>query len=207
MIDLKTTTRPRRHAGEFRELRRFLAAPSSGRPLEVANVGPGLAVRYFGRLSAADIPGWDFFRRIESGIRRIPMPDAFYENYETAELIAALGDVPFNLTLVDINPRVVRVVERNTPGRKVDHVLVDLGEARSVRLAPYRGKFDVVVAFAVIGRVKDRLRENARDNVRSLLRPGGILVSGGDIVTEDFTPLSAEHGLFRRALPVGQGST
>ncbi len=205
-MDLKTTTRPRRHTGQFDALRRFLSPPSSGRPLEVANVGPGLAVRYFGRLSAADVPGWDIFRRIESGIRRIPMPDAFYENYETAELTAALGDLPFNLTLVDINPRVVRVVERGARGRKVDHVLVDLGEERSVRLAPYRGKFDVVVAFAVIGRVKDRLRENARDNVRSLLRPGGILVSGGDITTDDFIPLSEEHGLFRRALTARPGS-
>ncbi len=188
-------------------LRRFANSsrrPSSGRPLEVANVGPGLAVKYLGRLAATDVPGWDFFRRIESGVRRVPMPDAFYENYETAELVAALGDMPFRLTLVDINPRVVRVVGNAMRGHTVDHVLADLGEERSVKLAPYRGKFDLVVAFAVVGRVKDRVRENARENVRSLVRPGGLLLGSGDLPGNDFVQVSPDSSFFRKPLVVGQ---
>lgn len=199
-MDLKTTTRPRRHRAEFDALRRVVAAPPSGRALEVANVGSGLAVKYFGRLSTEDVFGWDIFRHIDSGVRRIPMPDAFYENYETAEIVAALGDIPFRLTLIDIQPRVARVVARTMRGRSVDYVVADLGEERSVRLAPYRGKFDVVVAFAIAGRVKDKARDNARDNVRSLLRPGGIFVGGGDIAIGGFTPLAEGGGIFRKTM-------
>jgi hypothetical protein len=205
-MDLKTTTRPRRRKAEFTLLRQFVKAPPSGRPLEVANVGPGLAVRYFGRLAASDFPGGDLFRRIESGIRRIPLPDAFYENYETAELVAALGDIPFNLTLIDINPRVVRVVARNMSGHHVDHVLVDLGEERSARLAPYRSKFDLVVAFAVVGRVKEKGRDAARDNIRSLIRPGGLLVANQDLVTEEFSRLGEHKGVYRKAMSASSGS-
>ncbi len=199
-MDLKTTTRPRRRANVFAALRSFVQAPPSGRPLEVANVGPGLAVKYLGRLAASDVPGWDLFRRFESGVRRVPMPDAFYESYETKELVAALGDLPFRLTLVDINPRVLRVVAHGLGRPDVQTVMADLGEERAVRLAPYRGKFDLVVAFAVVGRVKERIRENARDNVRSLVRPGGLLLSAGDLANSDFAAISADIGLHRRVL-------
>ncbi|MEJ0013501.1 MAG: class I SAM-dependent methyltransferase [Bauldia sp.] len=197
-MDLKTTTSPRRRANIFNTLQRFVEAPSSGRPLEVANVGPGLAVKYLGRLSAIDMPGWDFFRRIEAGVRRVPMPDAFYENYETMELVAALRNIPFRLTLIDINPRVVRVAAQGVRGHKVDTVVADLGEERSVRLAPYRGKFDLVVAFAVVGRVRDRLRENARDNVGRLVRPGGLLL-GTDTGGSEFTLVAPDSAFYRKA--------
>jgi hypothetical protein len=206
-MDLKTTTRPKRSTAEFEALRRIVKAPSSGRPLEVANIGPGLAVRYFGRLTATSIPGWQVFRRLESGLRRIPMPDFAYENYETSELIAALGDIPFNLTVIDINPRVARVVTGNTRRHSVQAVLADLGEERSVRLAPYRGKFDVIVAIAVIGRVKQKAQENARDNVRSLLRPGGILVGGSDVAEGAFARVAEGENLFLKPLSSGQRTT
>jgi hypothetical protein len=205
-MDLKTTTRPRRRADVFATLRRFVQAPPSGRPLEVANVGPGLAVRYLGRLSATDVPGWEVFRRIESGVRRVPMPDAFYENYETAELVAALDGIPFRLTLVDINPRVLRVVSQRMRGAVVDTVAADLGEERAVRLAPYRGKFDLVVAFAVVGRVKEKTRQNARENVQSLVRPGGFLLGSGDVPGEGFAPVAPDTVLYRRVLSTAQGT-
>jgi SAM-dependent methyltransferase len=198
-MDLKTTTSPRRRAQVFANLRGVVQAPPSGRPLEVANVGPGLAVKYLGRLAAMDRPGWDLFRRLESGVRRVPMPDAFYENYESIELAAALGTMPFRLTLIDINPRVLRVAAQGVSGHKVETVAADLGEERSVRLAPYRGKFDLVVAFAVIGRVRERLRQNARDNVASLVRPGGLLL-GGEIGGVDFAPVAPGSSFYRKAI-------
>ena len=109
-MDLKTTTRPRRSVAAFHVLRSLLRQPPGGHPLEILNVGPGLAVKYLGRLSAEAVPGWDFFRRIEAGVRRVPMPDGFFESYETGELLTALAGLPVRLTVTDINPRVVRVV-------------------------------------------------------------------------------------------------
>lgn len=165
-MDLKTTTRPNRHTAQFREVRALLAPPADGRPLEVANIGPGLAVKYFGRLAEETVPGWDIVKRIESGIRRIPMPDACFENYETHELVRMLEGLPFRLTVIDINPKVVRIVARSMPDRSVETVVADLGAERPASLLPLYGKFDLVVAFTVIGRVKTRLFENARQHHR-----------------------------------------
>ena len=188
-MDLKTTTRPRRNVSLFPRIVPFLPPRPAGEPLRVAEVGPGLAVKYLGRLTASDRPLWDFFRRLESGVRRLPMPDVFFENYETRELIEALAGIPFELTLIDINPKVVRVVRRNLPQHPIQGVLANLGERHPAVLAPLAGTFDLVVALAVAGRVSGA-SDIAAANIASLARPGGILIGDGDF-SRGWAPLGA----------------
>ncbi len=198
-MDLKTTTRPRRRTENFRHLRDLLPPRRPGDPpLTVANVGPGLAIKFFGRLSAADIPLWEVFRRIETGLRRIPMPDAFYENYEAHELVAALDGVPFQLTLLDINPKVLRVAGRSLAAIAPRTVAVDLGKAAPPALRPLVGTFDVVVAFAVIARIPRHLAAPAAQNIRSLLKPGGILLGGEELLSPEWERVEGVKGFFRR---------
>jgi hypothetical protein len=186
-MDLKTTTRPNRWVTQLCDARSLLARPADG-CLEVAEIGPGLAVKYLGRLCDPSTTGWGFFRRIETGIRRVPMPDMCFENYETRELIQALEGLDFNLTVMDINPKVVRVVQKRFPEEVKETVVADLGTERD--LLPLYGKFDLVVALEVISRVavigmadrKERF-ENARANLTGLVKPGGLLVASGNLET------------------------
>ena len=196
-MDLKTTTRPNRHTAYFLALRPLLAPPPDGRPLEVAEIGPGLAVKYFGRLAEETVPGWDIVKRIESGIRRIPMPDVCFETYEPHELVRGLEGLPFRRTVIDINPKVVRIAAKSMPDRAVATVVANLGEERPASLQPLKGKFDLVVAFAVMARVKEAVRGNAERNIGCLIRPGGFLLS--DWPAEGCVALPERHGVSVRS--------
>jgi len=196
-MDLKTTTRPRRNVSIFGRIVPFLPPRPPGQPLRVAEVGPGLAVKYLGRLTASDQPLWDFFRRLESGLRRLPMPDVFFENYETREIIEALAGIPFELTLVDINPKVVRVVRRNLPQHPIRSALANLGEPHPAALAPLVGTFDLVVALAVAGRVRGA-SDTAAANIAGLAGPGGIVIGDGDFSGAAWAPVGDGVPAFRR---------
>src|SRR3990172_9163123 len=140
-MDLKTTTRPNRHA-RFLFLRSLLGTGPDAGPIEVMNVGPGLAVKYLGRLAAQNILARDIFRWIETGVRRVPMPDAFFESYETGELLQTLEALPIRLTILDVNPRVLRIVRKTHAHLPIEAVVADLGEERPASLIPLYGRFD-----------------------------------------------------------------
>jgi hypothetical protein len=199
-LQLKTTTRPNRHVAELRAARSLLSAPADGRPLEIADVGPGLAVKYLGRLADQRVPVWNLVKRIESAIRRIPMPDGCYENYEAHELVRALDGLRFNLTVIDVNPKVVRVIAKEMANRNVSPVVADLGIEDPPSLAPLRGKFDLVVAMTVIGRVKSRLEYTANLNIAGLVRLGGVLLASGDFTDTECAPIEGAARLYRRRL-------
>ena len=205
-VDPKTSTWPRRHVQAFADIRPLLAPPADGRPLEVADVGPGLAVKHLGRLAARTTLLQDIFRRIETGVRRVPMPDAFYENYETHELVEARVGLPFRLTLIDINPRVVRVVRGSLEGHAVEGVIADLGVENPPALTPLRGTFDLVVAFAVVARIPGPLADTALGNIRSLLKPGGLLVGSGAFAAADCVRIADGQSVFRKVAPAGSAA-
>lgn len=194
-MDPKTSTWPQRHAAELAELRRLL--PAGNRRLTVANVGPGLAVKYLGRFANRKTVLAEIIRRFETGVRRLPLPDLCFENYEAVELAEALAERPFALTAVDINPRVVRVVV-NALAPHAKGVVADLGVAHAPALAPLRDSFDVVFSFAMVQRVPTGFAKIARENIRSLVRPGGLLVGGGDFSGGDVEPIEGKPGFFRR---------
>jgi len=195
-MDLKTSTWPRRHAEQLAQLHRLLPE-SADRPLAVANVGPGLAVRYLGRIANRNTVVGDLVRRFETAVRRLPMPDACFENYEATELAAALDGRRFHLTAIDINPRVVRIVVKALAPNAAG-VVADLGVANSPVLLQLRERFDVVFSFAMVARVRSAFADNARDNVRSLVRPGGLLVGGGEFGAGDIAPVEGIEHFFRR---------
>ena len=206
-VDPKTSTWPRRHVQAFADIRPLLAPPADGRPLEVADVGPGLAVKHLGRLAARTTLLQDIFRRIETGVRRVPMPDAFYENYETHELVEALVGLPFRLTLIDINPRVVRVVRGSLEeGHAVEGVIADLGVENPPALTPLRGTFDLVVAFAVVARIPRPLADTALGNIRSLVKPGGLLVGSAAFAAPDCVRIADGQNVFRKVAPAGSAA-
>ena len=203
-MDLKTSTYPRRHQRAFAALRTLIDQDSDGRVLKVANIGPGLAVKHLGRLAGRRSLVADIVRRIETGIRRLPMPDPCFENYETRELAAALNGLTFDLTVIDVNPRVVRIVQRSLGDRPVAGIVADLRAPSPPQLQPMAGAFDVVVAFAVVSRTGQG-RGNAIDNIRGLVRPGGFLVGSGEFASGDYVAVEGVDNMFRR-LP-GVGST
>ena len=196
-MDLKTTTLPARHTELFRQARSLLAAGHGKAPLHVLEAGPGLAVKYLGRLSARSVPANDIFKRIETGVRRVPWPDAFYESYEPGDLLRALDGLPVRLTVLDVNPRVLRVISRLPLQQPVKTVRADLSQAEPESLKPLYGTFDLVVAMAVIGRVKWHGRDNARTNLRRLARLGGIILGEVDSPARDHAVIPG-HPLFYR---------
>jgi hypothetical protein len=197
-MDLKTTTRPNRHTTQFQTARSLLEAARLERPIDVLEVGPGLAVKFLGRLTDERNPGWDLVKRIESGIRRIPMPDVCYENYETRELLEALRGFPIRLTILDVNARVLRIVKGMHSDVPIETVVADLGVRGSAALADHYGRFDLVVAQAVLGRVRRTVRDIARDNLVSLARPGGLLLVDGDLAAVGCEPVDGFAGFSRR---------
>lgn len=201
-MDLKTTTRPKRRSAQFRQIRDLVLPPPDGRALEVAEVGPGLAVRYLGRLAEEGLPGWDLVKRLESGVRRIPMPDACFENYETLELKRALGGIPSSLTVIDVNPRVVRIIARRQAG--VVPIVADLAIWKPGALVPLFARFDLVVAFAVLGRVPSGSKDVARANIGALVKPDGVLLMDDDPGAE-FMSITGFTDCFRRRPAAGHG--
>ncbi len=128
------------------------------------------------------------------------MPDSCYESYETGELLAALDGLPLRLTILDINPRVLRIVRQIYQDVSIETVLVDLSESNPASLASLCEKFDLVVANAVVDRVKSRCRDTACSALRRLVRPGGILLGSGDFETNGFAKMSGLSSFYRKTL-------
>lgn len=194
-MDLATTT----YAGRHRDLLERLAALAPAGRIRVLEAGPGLAVRGLGRLAARGTPGRLLFKSIETLVRRLPLPNAAYENYETEDLLAAFGRDRVNLTLLDINPRSLAVIEANLAPFPVTAVTADLADAALTRRPELARPFDIVIALATIGRIPVERRAAAADNLVRLARPGGLVVMdtghvipGGPIEATD-----REH-IFRR---------
>ena len=167
-MELKTTTFPQRNFAGFREARRLLEL-APGQTITVLQAGPGLAVRFLGRLGGA-------WRLLERVVRRLPLPDSFFESYETADLLGAFDGIDVRLTIVDVNPRPLNVIAGQLRSADLRTIIVDLGAPLSPQLAPLAGTFDMVVAMAVVGRIspKER-RQRAAANLAMLARQGGLI--------------------------------
>lgn len=170
-MDLGTTT----YAGRHRGLLASLAAIAPDGPLRILEVGPGLAVRGLGRLAARGIPGRSLFKAIETLVRRLPLPDRAYENYETEDLLAAFGRQRIDLTILDINPRSLAVIAGNLAPLRVATVTADLSDPALARRSDLVGSFDVIIALATIGRIPLERRAAAALNLVRLTRPGGLV--------------------------------
>ncbi len=197
-MDLRTTTRPNRNIDLFRTARTLLSAGDRERPIAIIEVGPGLAVKHLGRLADQKYPLWDFVRRIESGIRRIPMPDGCYESYETRELCASLSGLQIRVTILDINPRVVRIVKAINADLPIEPVVADLGAEVPTGFSAFVGRYDLVVANAVLVRIPVSRRETARRNLLSLAAPHGLVLTEVDDCPAGFERVAGAPRFLRR---------
>lgn len=195
-MDLRTTT----YAGRHRSLLDRLAALAPVGRLRILEVGPGLAVRGLGRLASRGVPGRAVFKGIETLVRRLPLPDGAYENYETEDLLAAFGRDRVDLTLLDINPRSLVVIAANLAPLPVTTVTADLADPELPLRRELASRFDVVVALATVGRLPEGRRTAAADNLVRLTRPGGLVSedTGRVAVGGVLQATDCEH-VFRRA--------
>lgn len=171
-MDLKTTTYPGRNLP-------ILAAAAKLAPdaRTILEIGPGLALKGFGWRTRRGAPLRHLARVAESVLRRLPLPESWYESFETAEIRDAFDPERSGraaITVVDINPRPLRVIRR-THGDAVRCVNLDFG-SRSEDLIRL-GRFDVVVALAVIGRIPEEKRSIATGNLLDVTSIGGLIVT------------------------------
>ena len=183
-MDLKTTTFVGRNIGLLHAVAAMV--PPAGR-LRILEVGPGLAVRRLGRLSAPGRPFRGMFKGIETLARRLPMPDRWYENYESEEIIAAFGRDRVDLTILDINPRSLAVIKDQLAPFPVTTIVVDLAamDPTAIGLA---GRFDVVIALAMLGRIQPVPRPRAAAALIACATPGGLIVEN-EFVLGTFGPV------------------
>lgn len=194
----KSTTRPKRKARAIANLNSLLSGHSG--TLNVVEIGPGLAVRYLGRLSGAGWPG-GLFRRLEVGVRAaLPMPQWGYEIYETGELLQTLGGCgQLKLSVLDFDATILKVAKRQH-GELLDAlILADLSIFPNPVLLSHYGKYDAVFENAVIKRIpKNPGRVNAARNLIALTKPGGIITScARDFLDAGCVPTSERKGFCR----------
>jgi hypothetical protein len=199
-LDFKTTTRPFRHAAALRQASALLGDRPSGAPLHILEVGPGLAVKGLGRMLTPATPPRRILRAAETFLRRVPMPDRCFENYETLELLQIFAAWPVRLTLIDINPRVLRIIGANLRDVALDTRTADLSLADNPTLAALSGSFDVTVAFSILSRIPTIAgREVAVAHLRNMTRPGGlILANDHDVSATDCRRLADSEVIYRK---------
>lgn len=194
-MDLKTTT----FLGRNVELLHAVAemAPSASR-LRILEVGPGLAVRRLGRLSAPGRPLRTLFKGIETLARRLPLPDRWYENYESQEIIEAFGRDRVEMTILDINPRTLAVIKDQLAPFPVTTIVVDLS-AMDPEATGLAGRFDIVVALAMLGRIQPVPRPRAAAALIACGKSGGLIVEN-EFDLRTFGPVArTEHPhIYRR---------
>jgi SAM-dependent methyltransferase len=98
-----------------------------------------------------------------------------------AEHLAALG---WRTTAFDISPAAVAACHERYPDTSVDYRVADLLDLP----ADLVGAFDLVVEIYTVQALHGSLRERAVRGVRSLVRPGGVLLAV-QIVREDDEPV------------------
>jgi len=195
-IELKTTTYPRRYAPVL-----AAAAERAPQAQSILEIGPGLALKGFGMRTRREAPLRQLAKAGESLLRRLPFPDSWYESFETSEILDVFDPDHSGrtaITVIDINPKPLRAIQR-IHGAAVKCVKLDFGR-RSKELARL-GPFDVVIALAVIGRIPEETRGTAVDNLISVTKPGGLIVTSHECDFEDrardVEPTEVS-GLFRR---------
>ncbi len=182
-MELQTTT----HRGRNLALLRAAAGlvDIGDRPIRVLQVGPGLAVRYLGRLSGADAPLRPLFKGIETVLRRFPLPDSWFENYESGEILEVFSPRTVELTILDINPRSLALVSNHLSTVDVATLVGDISQEGLASQHGLTDWFDLVVALSTVSRVPEAARNSAAANLIESSAPGGLIVEN----TIDLQPI------------------
>lgn len=195
---MRTTTYRGRHTELLRVAAALIARPKDRR-LRVLEVGPGLAVKAFGRRAGYGTPGRALAKAAETLVRRLPLPDSWYENYESEDILEAFGPADTALTILDVNPRTLRVIASNLAGRGIVTVPADLADAALADHQALKDRFDVVVALATVGRIAPGQQARAVDNLIALTLPGGLVIEDGyDLARRGPVERCADGAIYRK---------
>lgn len=175
-MSLQTTTHLGRNIPTLRAAASLVEV--SGRPVRALQVGPGLAVRYLGRMTGEGASFRMFFKGLEALVRRLSLPNALYENYESAEIVDVFGARPLHLTVIDITPKSLAVVASTIRplGVEVTPILGDISDPELIQRRGLGEAFDIVIALNMVLRLPDHLKQNAAENLVRATAPGGIMV-------------------------------
>lgn len=173
-MELRTTTYQGRHVALLERAASLVARPP-GRGLRIVEAGPGLAVKHLGRMARLGSPLRPVAKGIETLVRRLPLPDSWLENYETAEIIAAFGS-DARVTVVDINPRTVAILGRRFASRGVTGVNADLASPDFLATAGLTLPYDVAIALSTLGRIPPERQAAAARNLAAAVAPGGLVL-------------------------------
>ncbi len=185
-MDFETTTFQGRNVRLLAAARDALGA-TEGRRLRILQIGPGLSVRYLGRWQAEGSLLRPLFKGTETLVRRLPLPNSWYENYESAEILDTFGRERVDLTILDVNPRVVEIVAANLLPTRVSPFAGNFGDPAVDWPARLGGDFDVVVALAVLHRIASPdWRRRAVADIAAMTRPGGVIAEN----TQDFAGIA-----------------
>mgnify|MGYP003382513911 CR=1 FL=1 len=193
----KTTTWPERHKPVIDDVRALIAARSPAEPIAVLDVGLGLAVKVIGRQNG--FGRYQVVKRIETALRRLPLPDYFYENFEAQEIADAFAGLPFRMTLADINPKLLKITAAQLGDVVEATITGDLTFAENPAFESLRGRFDAVFCFATIGRLGNlQNRAAGMANVASFLKPGGLLATDDPERSTVLEPVAGHRMIYSR---------
>lgn len=192
-LDVKTTTFVNRHTQAFTTANDLLPADKQG--ISILQVGPGMAVKGVGRFN--HLGKWQIIKRLETALRRLPLPISFYENFETREILDIFAKHSPQMTVGDISPKSLNSIKYNYGDEIANTIQLDLGQDLAPGGVSSIGQFDVVICLVTVNRVPRPLWEQARNNIGNFTRPGGILITDQNMTSQGFVT-SVEHRHVRR---------
>ena len=183
-MDLGTTTYSGRHSKLLKDAAELVMKPGE-RPLRILEIGPGLSVRWLGRVGGKPAFVRAILKGVETAVRRLPLPDSCFENYESDEILTAFGRQRSELSLMDINPRPLRVIGQNPKIPLASKLTADLTKLQLEPSHPQFEAFDVVVALTTLARIPVDGRSLAAANVAAMTRGGGWVIADGNAIERE----------------------
>ncbi|MFQ5439177.1 MAG: hypothetical protein ACE5DK_10170 [Paracoccaceae bacterium] len=194
-LDVKTTTFVNRNLKLFQFVADQVLDPAS-RGLRVLEIGPGMAVRGMGRYN--HFGKWRPVKRLETAIRRLPLPLGCYENYETEEILGVFSRFSPRLTVADISRKSLDVIRRNIENGLEETVELDLTDNGSDALNGLQHRFDLVICLATIVRIPQDLKPRAIRNLAGFCAPGAVVITEQDMTAEGLKPITGHARAFRK---------
>ncbi|MEE9375353.1 MAG: hypothetical protein V3V04_03345 [Rhizobiaceae bacterium] len=177
-LDVKTTTYPERNTNRFDNAKELLRQ-ANVKEINILQVGPGMALKGVGRLN--NLGKLRLIKRLETGLRRLPLPVSFYETYEPHEVISTFSEFLASITVADISQKSLDVVERTVSHKNLTVTQLDLTSKNSDDFEHLKNKFDLIICVNTIIRTGSQAnRTIARQNLHSFAKDKSMIISESD---------------------------
>ncbi len=147
--------------------------------IDVLQIGPGVVHKNLEkviRLRKKRGVSVEVLKRFESVVRKLPLSEKHYNNFETGEIfeLAERFHQKINLTVMDISSRVLEITNFLYHANDPDLILRDISKP----VITYRNKYDVVLCMNVLVHVRNPfMLEHAEKNIKAQVKNGGYLIS------------------------------